>query len=79
MVSDIRESNHRWRDKNIWKSYEFLLKGEPHKGISVVIEVSIEIFQVKEEENTSWVQTERLDETAASGALLLHFLTKGPV
>lgn len=61
-----------------WKSYKFWLEGKPHKGISVVLEVLIEIFLVKTEENTSLlVQAERMGKTAASLALLSRSLIQG--
>ena len=60
------------------ESYKFLLQGRPHKGVSVVLEVLIEIYLAKTEENTSsLVQTERMDEAAAALALLSGFLTQG--
>lgn len=53
------------------ESYKFQLQGRPHEGVSVVLEVLIEIFLAKTEENTSsLVQTERMDEAAAALALL---------
>ena len=53
------------------ESYKFQLQGRSHKGVSVVLEVLIEIFLAKTEENTSsLVQTERMDEAAAALALL---------
>lgn len=50
-----------------WKSYNFTLEGSLHKEILVVLEVLIEIFLVKKEENIpSLVQAERVDETVTA-------------
>lgn len=60
-----------------WKSCELRLVGKSPKGILVVLEVLIEILAVKREEIKSWVQTEKMDETVASWALLSYIVTPG--